>query len=1113
MNGGSKQVGHPLQRHDGVAMMSACEAVLKGVLEQKVAVSRFIMTESRASRRLQEALRLPEIRDLLRRHRLVDRVVDDAGRALEMARWDTREGRHVVAMGTGPTVTSAVRELERSGNRPFQNAEAVAVVLEDLGTRPGLRQRLAAAGLPILEATSVTHIRDSIEHALRLSRAACVPAVMLVDREILQSMASIQILPNRVGDGPPAGPPRQRGLRWDEVGGPLRIARRLELNSVRAMPSPGERSAIGFIVAGPAERSMRRIEVILGVEGRVPTLHLAVSNPLDHTAIERVLLRCETVVVLEPTGQRIELAVSGIAQRLILDGQSPAAVWGHELPDGNSPDRLIHPSPLARVLAPLIQRVMTGPPLTGRLSEPLPPYSSPQPKASFGDRGQAEDLRQTLHAAVLESIEPEDDRVESEHDDPLQWIFDGERIGPAEGRRVVAEVWRGTEFRRSGAAAIRQASADGGAWLIVIAAGPSPAGADIERLVRAVTPPDRSEGVRLQRPANAGPAEVTRHVHAAAAGTGLTVLIVEDGPPARFDVATLERGVEEIDRVGYQAGHRLVWPADRACVIRQPPRLRLRDQREVHEAVSSRATIAVETIPLRWPPHMGGRIRPLVELIGVHRIQAPTRGTGVDESPGQPEFQHADQPVWYAHLAGLRGMTPGVVGRVLQEAAVVMGYHVEVRADPTSIGPGRRSFAQIAFSRPRDDAEEAAVPPVIPWGEAGLLLGYDRGATIDAVDPELPLRVVSRGRTFVFANTGVFEDEIERVEDPEDEGEAIGAHLLQVGGESHVVTADISGICRYRFHNERLADMVLLGLAWQSGAVPLSLDAMHQGLQRIESAGVARLSEAFEYGRAALLDPERLLRPQERPIEPSDRSVRRYRLMLAKMKMSGPDRADRFRRLVKRALGDVPGLLETGPGREAHRDFIVALRRCVTWGGFDLAERFADRIIALYKADRADTGRALTRAAVLPLAESLLIRDPIYVASMAIGSEHRRQTRQRLNVRRARSDVLSIRYLTRIECTMVRWRVRVDLRTSDWVAHALAAMRWVLPHRLRGKRSQRLVRDQVQEVVMQAASADEDQYEQWRAVLEWLHTIALDGRLRRISPAAFRREIRKLREP
>jgi hypothetical protein len=234
--------------------------------------------------------------------------------------------------------------------------------------------------------------------------------------------------------------------------------------------------------------------------------------------------------------------------------------------------------------------------------------------------------------------------------------------------------------------------------------------------------------------------------------------------------------------------------------------------------------------------------------------------------------------------------------------------------------------------------------------------------------------------------------------------------------------------------------------------------------------------------------------------------------MLAKMKMSGPDRADRFRRLVKRAIGDVPGLLETGPGREAHRDFIVALRRCVTWGGFDLAERFADRIIALYKVDRADTGRALTRAAVLPLAESLLIRDAIYVASMAVGIEHRRQTRQRLNVRRARSDVLSIRYLTRLECTMVRWRVRVDLRSSDWMAHVLAAMRWVLPHRLRGKRAQRLVREQVQEVVMQAASASEDQYEQWRAILEWLHTIALDGRLRRISPAAFRREIRKLRE-
>ena len=383
---------------------------------------------------------------------------------------------------------------------------------------------------------------------------------------------------------------------------------------------------------------------------------------------------------------------------------------------------------------------------------------------------------------------------------------------------------------------------------------------------------------------------------------------------------------------------------------------------------------------------------------------------------------------------------------------------------------------------------------------------------LHAVDPERSLQVASNSRTSIFVNTGLFDDELEETEDAIEQSEQIASYLQQIGRPQFVVSADVTGACRYRFHNERLADVVLLGLAWQSGSVPLSLDAMHQAIHGVQDAGSARLKEAFEYGRAAWLNADDLLNPQEPVLEPGLRSVRRYRLMLAKRRLAGGDRAGRFRRLAERAIADVPGLLETQLGREAHRDFVVALRRCVTWGGFEVAERFADRVISLYQADRGDTGRALVRAAILPLAEAILIRDAVYIASMSIGAEHRRQTRRRLNVRRGRNDRISVRYLTRIEFTFIRWRIRIDLRSSDWMAHVLAAMRFILPHRIRGRRGQRRVRDLVTEVVMQATSAPNEEYEQWRSVLEHLHQYALDGRLRRISPAGLRREIRRARQ-
>ncbi len=1107
------EASHPWHHHEGVAVLSAAEAVLKGVLEGEAVVHRMLVTDGRSTGRFQKSLEHGDVRDLLRKHRLVCRVVGDAGRAIELAQWNATEGRHVVALVGGPTVTASIQALERIGN--FGGAESMALFMELPGGSTGSRARIAAAGLPLLEASCVESLRGSVEHGLRISRGASAPCVIAVSPEIMQSEESLTLRPNRMADQPPAGLPRTRGPRWDEMGGALRIARRLELNISRSMPSPGERAELGFVTVGSADRTLRRLETLLGVERRLPTLHLRMTHPIDDAAIERLLRRCRTVVVLEPPGQLVELALVRIAQRMGRDAMDPALVLGHSLLYETDAKHLLHPSPMARILSPLIQTVVTGPSLESRLAEPSPPLPLHLEPYRFGDSAHAEELRELLVGMIEAESDTSDEEDapdqtgQTEH--PVRWMVQGKWVGPIEGVTVHAEFWGASRFRRSGAAAIRQAAVDGGTWLLVIAAGPPPQGRELERLVGGMVPGERAGQTRIVRRSGRAPAEIQRSMREASTADGLTVLIVEDDLPTRFDASTMEHALAAVDRIGYQHTQRVAWPADRACVIREPSDLRQRELRMVDEAIAEGTTMSVGPISLRWPPRMSGRVQPLAEQVEVVRTSPPTRGIRGDDVPGQPVFEHASQPVWSAHLAGFRGGSPGLAASVLEQAAVVAGYHVEVGCDPRPTGPGRRKLSQVVFCRPRNEAERAAVPPVIPWGEADLLLGFDRGSTLDAVDPDGNYRVASAGRTSIFANTGLFEDELDRFDDQDEAASVIQAHLKKVAAAEPALCSDLTGVCRYRFHNERLSDLVLVGLAWQAGRLPLSLDAMPRGIQSVESRGWARLGEAFEYGRSAWLDPGRLLRTQESAVEPGLRSIRRYRLILARGRLFGRDRAGRFRQVAGRVLDEVPGLLETAAGRDAHRDFIVALRRCVTWGGFEMAERFAGRIISLYQVDRADTGRALTRAAILPLAETLLIRDAIYVASMAISSEHRRQTQQRLNVRRGRGDRISIRYLTRLECVFVRWRFRLDLRTSDWMAHVLAAAKYVHPKGLRGRRSQRQVRALVSEVVMQATSAPDDDYESWRAVLEMFHAMALDGRLRRVSPASLRREIRRLR--
>lgn len=1106
----------PLLDHQGQAVMSASHCVLKGVLECQSNVSRFILSRSDSTRVLADLLDAGSMREAFRRHQLVHHTVEDAGRAATLARWEAREGRRVVALLTGPTVPSSMRALEVAASQPFEDVEALAVVIEDSGVLRDLRRRLTALGLPLIEATGVPHTREAIDQALRLSRAARRPAAIVVERSIMRSMATIELFPNHSGDGPPAGLPRRRASRGDEVAGPLRLARRLELNTSRAMPSPGERASVGFITVGQVDRSIRRLESMLDIVGRMPCLHMGVTWPMDEAAIERLLERCLNVVVLEPHGRLVEMMALGIAQQMGQDDRPWPLIWGSRLPSGERIGGRTHPSELARVLESFLRPLTSGNSLEGQLAERSPSLPWPVTPRTFGAGGQQIELTALLHEAI-EGQRDEDEPVtvdESNVDvQPVRWFMDGTWSGPADGRTVTAEVWTEPVFRRSGAAAVRQAAVDGGSWLIVVGAGAKGAGTEVERLVVGMLPSASHAKPRVMRRWLEDAGDIRRLMRDSAHYPGLTVLIVEDGPEAQFDNRVIDRRFHEIDALGYQPMQRLTWPADRACVIRQPVDQMQAELRAVHEAVGATTSVSVDSTPLRWPPRLGARIHPLVEQVVVRRQTAPSRGSSGGDLPAQPNFLHADKPVWCAHLAGVRGDNGGIAAACLTQAAKEMGYHAECAFDPRPIGSGRRQWAQLVFSRPRTPEERRGAPPVIPWGEADVVLGYDLTASLLAIDPDGALQVASGTCTSMAVNIGRFEDELDESDEETDASQRLRQYLEQVGRSDQVIAADLSSACRYHFHNERLADLVLVGMAWQSGWIPLTLDSLQVSLRRLEHEGIARLGEAFDFGRAAALHPELIQSTlPDMSMETPRRSARRYRLILARQRLAGSDRAARFRRLTERVVNEVPGLRETQPGRASHRDMIIALRRCVTWGGFDLAERWADRIIRLYQADRADTGRSLTRSAVLPLAEATLIRDAIYVASMAVSVDHRRQTRKRLNVRLGRGDRLSTRYITRLEFTFVAWRFRLDLRTSDWIAQGLAILRYVMPHGWRGRRRDRRIRGLVEEAVMQATNGGDDQYESNRRVLERLHFLAMEGRLRRMSPDSLAAELQQCRQ-
>jgi indolepyruvate ferredoxin oxidoreductase len=454
-------------------------------------------------------------------------------------------------------------------------------------------------------------------------------------------------------------------------------------------------------------------------------------------------------------------------------------------------------------------------------------------------------------------------------------------------------------------------------------------------------------------------------------------------------------------------------------------------------------------------------------------------------------------------MAGSRGEPPGAVAVALVEAARVMNYHVRSIHDFTSIGPGRHAWTQILFMRLRSDEQSLPMSAMIPFGEADLVLGLDPRETIRAIAPDMLLRVASAGETCAVVNCGPFIDDHD-FENPALDAETVASSIAAVSAHNRCVTADFAAACRAWFHSDRVSDMTMLGVAYQRGFIPASPEAIESGLAVAEARGFGRSRLAFEFGRRLAVKDSLLTHHEDDSTMPTGRIARRLALGMRSGFVGSASRARRFATLVQTSLEQMPGLSETDVGRQAARDFVMACHHCSVWGGLEYAETFADVITRLYQVDRGDTGRLLTRNTILPLAECMLIRDPLYVAGLAASAEHRRRIRERMHAKRSRGDEIERRYLTRIDLLAFSRRIRIDLRTSDWPARIVSAIRRVTPGRFRGMRRERQLRDYMLEVARRAIAESPTNYDAWCAAMQRLNDQASDDRLRGMALAEVR---------
>ncbi len=922
-------------------------------------------------------------------------------------------------------------------------------------------------------------------------------------------------------------------------------ARKLGMNRIVARPQKGERVPIGFVTSGMSYGYLTHALEEMGLTGRLPILKLGVSYPMDEVLLRQFAECCEQIIVVEERRSFVERQVRDVLNPQIQKGELRVEIWGKQFPrglEGIPATRGLHPSLLIDRLVPLVKDHPTLPvELTnGRLTDEIKriertmagevsiPLRTPTFCPGCPHRDSASVLldirRDFLDADYMrrEHKRPPIDLVAHgdtgcytmlmfEPTTALMHNYSGMGLGGGTGagadpfieNKQLVFMGDGT-FYHSGQIAISQSVANNQDITYIILDNkttamtghqPHPGVAldltgrpinamDIERLIRGMVPKKSSAPVRIVR---VDPAD-------------------RDAYRKMLESALLEDGVKVV-------------VADKECGITRLRRERREQRKQVRELgylpVSTHMNVAEEACEFclectnrtgcpglkivgtdygpkmqtdfSWCVDDGACAKidacPAFEQVTITRKQPPRSGdayVNLQDIPPAPRPLHADQAVWRCHLTGVGGMGIGVATSILVTAGHEMGYRVQFFDKKGLAIRNGGVYSQLLFTR---DGKSPVNTPVIPWGKADLLLGVDLLETVRTVDPKQPHRVAASDRTAAVTNTSLTPTILSLMGRDRFNVDELEKALLDYVHPDRYFGFNVGDLCERLLDSKLYANIMMLGMAYQAGYLPLTLDVLEKAIRKIIPHEVDRNIRAFHIGRKIVVRPDLFVVEARHHYETSRQAFRRKaNLLRAQFGGKGNDRVARqFRILLRRTFEATRGTTVPDPLR---RDVVIRAYDCVIWGGIKYAKRYCDRLVDIFHKDADGHAHyAVTRAVVHNLAKVMLIKDEPYVAAMLTSPEKYKRDQRRYKVNPARGDRIRYRHYNRPEFTVFGRSIRFEMRTRDWQLNIMKRCGFLRNLMPAWHKREKDFRDWYTELVDRAEWTNEAEYRQWLAIL------------------------------
>src|SRR3989449_4232091 len=384
---------------------------------------------------------------------------------------------------------------------------------------------------------------------------------------------------------------------------------------------------------------------------------------------------------------------------------------------------------------------------------------------------------------------------------------------------------------------------------------------------------------------------------------------------------------------------------------------------------------------------------------------------------------------WNIFITGIGGMGVGVLSSTLARAGTKQGYTVKFNDKKgLAIWNGAVS-AHVLYSKDR-----AKISTIVPNGKADLLVG------LDMLEAERSLIYASRARTTAVVNSSVIPTIpmlAGMMNYPSDVEDNIRKHT----NSDEYFSGRIGGRSELFYGNKLFTNIILLGMAFQKGLIPVSEKNLVDAIMETVSASQRnRNMEAFRLGRKLVVEPELLefknIVADEKILQLFGAKETYQQLLDRKsdtilhsfwMFWKGRTAAEAYRSIVQDAVSKM------NLDEETNRNLARRVYDMVMWGGLDYARKSVRMVLEVFMVDRADKDYQATKTVIMNLAKVNAIKDEIYTPLLLTDEEKLERDKIRYNVDEENGDRIKYVHLNRPEFEILGKQVRFNL--PQWLAH------------------------------------------------------------------------------